>query len=867
MPVTVSFDSNGGTGTMADETELYGTASALTTNTFTETGETFTGWDTNSDGTSGTAYADGASYPFTAGTILYAQWAAVPVTVSFDSNGGTGTMADETELYGTASALTTNTFTETGETFTGWDTNSDGTSGTAYADGASYPFTAGTILYAQWTDFSLAGNPRTSLTGNSYLVTLDLFSGDLPPTGTVTISDDARTPGTCSSDVWTEVGSSDDYAAGCSIATAENGGETVIGSYAGSDYVVMHPTNTLTVVPVAATSLALEGSPVESSTGNSYGVVLDTPQEGSDPSPTGTVTVVDSAGGSCTSDDWSQAGGDGGYSVLWTASCSIGTPEAGGVTVSAGYDQSDYLVGGSNMLTVVENSLTLSGNPVTSANGNSYTATLDVPETGSVPVGTVTVTDSNYPTAGTCSSGFWTANGTDGLGGAYYTATCSITSPEIGGEFVMASYSGNYTVFGSYMFVGTAAATLLSLTGSPVASANGNSYTATLNVPGTGPAPTGAVRISDSVATSSAGFCTSSGWGSGTPDITSGTDYTTTCTISSAEDQGETVTASYSGRDYTVDPSSALTVGPPLAISLSLSGGADASEGPHAYTVDLELTSGDPAPTGTVTVHAGSGQCSSNDWADTGSGGVGTDVYDASCTVGTTQAAGQTVNAIYDQSDYTVAQSNTLTVAVAGSIALSGTPLASLSGNSYTVTFDLPASASPPTGSVEVDDNTSGSNCTSSNWSANGPDGFGGTDYIVTCATNGPEVAGDEVIASYDESDYIVGASNTLIVAAAAAISIALSGNPSVSPNGNTYTVTLDTPFDVAPTGDAEIVDTNGGTCSASAWFDEGSDGGTGEDFSATCPITIPETSHDQVSATYDNADYIAGPSDVLLVP
>ena len=58
----------------------------LTTNTFTRTGFTFAGWNTAADGT-GTAYADGASYPFAADATMYAQWRG---TVTYNGNGNTG---------------------------------------------------------------------------------------------------------------------------------------------------------------------------------------------------------------------------------------------------------------------------------------------------------------------------------------------------------------------------------------------------------------------------------------------------------------------------------------------------------------------------------------------------------------------------------------------------------------------------------------------------------------------------------------------------------------------------------------------------------------------------------------------------------
>ncbi|MES1170100.1 MAG: InlB B-repeat-containing protein, partial [Leifsonia sp.] len=143
---TVTFDNNGGSGSMSSE--VNNAATALTTNTFTRAGYTFSGWNTAANG-SGTAYADGASYPFTADATMYAQWTALPNhTVTFDNNGGSGSMSNE--VHNVATALTTNTFTRAGYSFSGWNTAANG-SGTAYADSASYPFTADATMYAQWT--------------------------------------------------------------------------------------------------------------------------------------------------------------------------------------------------------------------------------------------------------------------------------------------------------------------------------------------------------------------------------------------------------------------------------------------------------------------------------------------------------------------------------------------------------------------------------------------------------------------------------------------------------------------------------------------------------------------------------------------
>ena len=71
-------------------------------------------------------------------------------TVTFNANGGTGTMATQTFTEGEAQALTRNAFTYDGYTFTGWNTVQGG-SGASYTDGQTITATADMTLYAQWT--------------------------------------------------------------------------------------------------------------------------------------------------------------------------------------------------------------------------------------------------------------------------------------------------------------------------------------------------------------------------------------------------------------------------------------------------------------------------------------------------------------------------------------------------------------------------------------------------------------------------------------------------------------------------------------------------------------------------------------------
>ena len=190
---TVTFVANGGVGSMGAQTE-NGPAT-LTANSFTRAGYTFSGWNTAADG-SGTAYVDGATYPFTSDATLYAQWAANSHTVTFAANGGAGSMAAETASGPTA--LSANSFTRAGYTFSGWNTAADG-SGTAYADGATYPFTSDATLYAQWT----AGTKASQTITFAKPANKTLAQSPLTVTGTASsglaVSFTTTTPAVCSS--------------------------------------------------------------------------------------------------------------------------------------------------------------------------------------------------------------------------------------------------------------------------------------------------------------------------------------------------------------------------------------------------------------------------------------------------------------------------------------------------------------------------------------------------------------------------------------------------------------------------------------------------------------------------------------------
>ena len=147
----VSFDANGGIGSMPEQIIHTDEIAKLSANTFTKQGYTFVGWAKASKGQK--VYSDTQSIKM--GKIsftLYAVWKAKINTIRFDANGGSGEAFSQNIATDETRVLTRNTYTCTkkGYTFAGWATTPDGTA--VYEDQARY--TMGSepsyTLYAVW---------------------------------------------------------------------------------------------------------------------------------------------------------------------------------------------------------------------------------------------------------------------------------------------------------------------------------------------------------------------------------------------------------------------------------------------------------------------------------------------------------------------------------------------------------------------------------------------------------------------------------------------------------------------------------------------------------------------------------------------
>jgi len=166
-PFIVTFDSNGGEGTVPYMSALPGTSITLPGGDGLTKGiYVFDGWTTNTNGT-GTYYSAGSSYTVNGNVTLYAKW-NVRYRVSYLINGGEGTVPPSIIVYpGTSITLPGGDgLIRSGYVFGGWNTKADGT-GTSYKANSSYNVSDNVILYVKWKSTALGGegNP-ISLTSN-----------------------------------------------------------------------------------------------------------------------------------------------------------------------------------------------------------------------------------------------------------------------------------------------------------------------------------------------------------------------------------------------------------------------------------------------------------------------------------------------------------------------------------------------------------------------------------------------------------------------------------------------------------------------------------------------------------------------------
>ena len=183
---SITYHENGGTMPNAYPTTYNIESADITLPTPARDGYTFGGWYIN-DGLTGDAVTTITTGAYGA-KQFWAKWTANTYTVAFDKNNNdaTGTMDNQNFTYDEAAkALAANAFERTGYTFSGWNTETDG-SGNAYTNqqkvqNLTTEQDATVTLYAQWTltPYAITYHVNDGTMPGTYPTTYNIESADI----------------------------------------------------------------------------------------------------------------------------------------------------------------------------------------------------------------------------------------------------------------------------------------------------------------------------------------------------------------------------------------------------------------------------------------------------------------------------------------------------------------------------------------------------------------------------------------------------------------------------------------------------------------------------------------------------------------
>jgi hypothetical protein len=166
----VTFDINGGTGTTpAPRMVPANMYIVLSSSGFSKTGFILDGWNTLADGTGTTYYSFRPSGHIT----LYANW-VVPRIVTYDNNGGTGTIPPQQVVPGNSVIIPDgNWLSKSDRVFGGWYTLDYFGQKIIYDAGSSYTPEENITLYANWLNSAASPYPLPTGWHNGSLTSSD----------------------------------------------------------------------------------------------------------------------------------------------------------------------------------------------------------------------------------------------------------------------------------------------------------------------------------------------------------------------------------------------------------------------------------------------------------------------------------------------------------------------------------------------------------------------------------------------------------------------------------------------------------------------------------------------------------------------
>ena len=147
---TISFNANGGTGSIPTTRRItHGNSVVVGTCTLKRDNYYFMGWAEDAKATSA-KYNSASSIVMTKDVKLYAVWKPQNRTLSFNANGGKGTLPSPvTAPYGGTATIGKCSLTKEGFYFLGWATKANATSA-AYVTGSKVTLNGNVTLYAVW---------------------------------------------------------------------------------------------------------------------------------------------------------------------------------------------------------------------------------------------------------------------------------------------------------------------------------------------------------------------------------------------------------------------------------------------------------------------------------------------------------------------------------------------------------------------------------------------------------------------------------------------------------------------------------------------------------------------------------------------